>query len=61
QKRNRDACLERLREMIVRAKQPPKARRPTRMPRGAVERRLDAKKRRSEIKRQRRRPEPPDR
>lgn len=57
QKRNRDAALARLREMIVRATHPPRVRRKTRVPRGAIERRLDEKRRRAGAKESRR---PPD-
>ena len=57
QRRNREACLERLREMIVRAKVVPKVRKKTRPSRGAVMRRLEEKRRRGEIKRRRRGPE----
>lgn len=53
QGRNRDACLERLRELIVRAQVRPKRRRPTRPSRGSVERRLEEKKRRSARKQSR--------
>ncbi|GAB4383321.1 MAG: alternative ribosome rescue aminoacyl-tRNA hydrolase ArfB [Phycisphaerales bacterium] len=58
QKRNRQACLARLRELVVRALYPPRKRRPTRIPRRAVERRLEDKRRRSQTKQSRR---PPDR
>jgi len=57
QRRNREACLERLREMIVKAKVVPKKRKKTRPSRGAVERRIEEKKRRGEIKRRRKGPE----
>jgi ribosome-associated protein len=53
QGRNRDACLERLRELIVQAQVRPKRRRATRPSRGAVERRIEAKKHRSARKRAR--------
>ncbi len=56
QGRNRDACLERLRAMIVRARVRPKVRRATRPTRGARERRLTEKRTRGEIKARRRRP-----
>lgn len=59
QKRNREAALARLQELIVRATHPPRVRRPTRIPRGAVERRLDEKRRRSDAKQSRRPPESP--
>jgi ribosome-associated protein len=54
QKANKDACLERLREMVLRASIPPKVRRKTKPTRGSVERRLESKKREGEKKRQRR-------
>lgn len=53
QGQNRSACLDRLRELIVRAMHTPKVRRKTRPSRGAVERRIEAKKRRGETKRKR--------
>ncbi len=53
QRRNRDACLERLRELIVRAMARPKPRIATRPGRGAIERRLRAKRERAEKKRRR--------
>lgn len=56
QARNRQACLDVLRELIVRARVSPKARRPTKPGRSAVQRRLREKKSRSEIKRGRRGP-----
>lgn len=51
---NRRACVARLRELLVAAMHRPRVRRATRPSRGAIQRRLDAKKRRSSIKRQRR-------
>lgn len=57
QHRNRGRCLELLREMLVRAMAEPKRRIATRPSRGSVERRLEAKSRRSALKRRRR---PPD-
>lgn len=57
QRRNRQDCLERLRQLVVRALERPKKRRPTRPTRGSVRRRLDEKSRRGEIKRLRRPPE----
>ncbi|MFN0131601.1 MAG: alternative ribosome rescue aminoacyl-tRNA hydrolase ArfB [Phycisphaerales bacterium] len=51
QPRNRAACLERLRELIVRAMVRPKPRRKTRPTRGSKERRLNEKQKRGEIKR----------
>lgn len=50
---NRKECLERLRQMIVEARVRPKRRRPTKPSRGAKERRLKAKKVRSDIKKMR--------
>lgn len=54
QERNKQECLDRLREMVVRALVVPKARRATRPTRGSKERRLGEKKRRSETKARRR-------
>ena len=54
QKANKDACLERLRELVLRASIPPKVRRKTKPTRGSIERRLEAKKREGAKKRQRR-------
>ena len=54
QHRNREAARVRLEEMLARAIVPPKPRRATRPSRGSVERRLDAKKRRSATKQSRR-------
>lgn len=51
QARNRAECLEKLRGLIIRAMAEPKVRRKTRPTRGSVERRLEAKKSRSRIKR----------
>lgn len=53
QERNRAACLEKLRALIVRSLVAPKPRRPTRPSRGAKERRLSEKKSRARIKRDR--------
>jgi ribosome-associated protein len=50
QEGNRSAVLERLRELILRAQVEPKTRRKTRPSRAAKRRRLDAKKRRGQIK-----------
>jgi ribosome-associated protein len=53
--RNRQAALGRLRALLEEALRPPSPpRRPTRPGRGAVERRLEAKRRRGELKGQRR-------
>jgi ribosome-associated protein len=51
QSRNKDECLEKLREMIVRALVEPKVRRKTRPSRASKERRLNEKKSRGDIKR----------
>ncbi len=59
QRRNREGCLDQLRELVARAIVEPTPRRPTRPTRGSKERRLDAKRRRGEIKRQRRPPPRP--
>ena len=59
QVRNREAALARLAELLRAAVAPPAApRRPTKPTRSAVERRLAAKRRRSEVKKQRQ--VPPD-
>ncbi len=54
QTRNRDAARVRLEELVARAIVPPKARRATAPSRAARNRRMDAKTRRGELKRQRR-------
>ncbi|MCA9297967.1 MAG: aminoacyl-tRNA hydrolase [Phycisphaerales bacterium] len=54
QAKNRDACLEKLRALIVQATHVPKPRKKTKPSRGAVQRRIDEKKRRGDIKKQRR-------
>lgn len=56
QSRNKSDCLERLRDLILTAHATPKPRKPTRVPRAAHARRLDAKRRRSERKSRRRKP-----
>jgi len=56
QGRNQDDCLERLRAMILAVATPKKKRRPTAPSRGSKQRRLDAKKGRSQTKRWRQRP-----
>ena len=53
QRRNREACLERLRELLVRAMAKPKPRIATKPGRGAIERRLRAKREQGEKKRRR--------
>ena len=57
QARNREIALERLRSRLAEALRPPKRRRPTKPGRGARERRLESKRRQSERKRARRRPD----
>jgi ribosome-associated protein len=57
QARNRELALERLRERLARALQPPKPRRATRPTAASRERRLESKRRTSERKRER---EPPE-
>ena len=53
QESNRRACLEKLRELIVKALVEPKVRRKTKPGRGAKERRLDSKKRQGAKKKDR--------
>jgi ribosome-associated protein len=55
QARNRSLALERRRSRLAEALRVPKRRRPTRPSRAAKERRLEQKRRRGELKRQRRR------
>ncbi|MCA9278423.1 MAG: aminoacyl-tRNA hydrolase [Phycisphaeraceae bacterium] len=54
QKRNADGCLERLRSIIMRAKQRPRVRKKTKPSKGAIQRRIDEKKQTSEKKARRR-------
>lgn len=56
QERNRQACVEKLGQMIQEALHPPVKRRPTRPSRAARQERLDSKRRRSEVKSSRRTP-----
>lgn len=58
QHRNRTAARQRLAELLREAIAPPVPRRPTRPTRGSRRRRLEGKRRRAEIKRNRRPPEP---
>ena len=51
--RNRQLCLQKLRDRFVREAVPPKARRATKAPRASKERRLAQKRRRSQTKAQR--------
>ena len=60
QARNRDLALERLRDRLAEALAVRRKRRPTRRPRAAEERRLEAKRLRSERKRGRRPPRADD-
>jgi ribosome-associated protein len=57
QARNRELALERLRQRIARGLHVHRPRRPTRPTRSARDRRLAAKRRRSDVKRDRRRPD----
>ncbi len=57
QRRNRQDCIDRLSELVVRALTPPKIRKATKPSYGSVQRRLEAKRQRGEIKRSRRDPE----
>jgi ribosome-associated protein len=50
---NRATCLERLREILVEAKRVPRVRRATKPSKGARQRRLESKKQRGQVKRQR--------
>ena len=56
QRRNREECLARLRELVIRALTPPKPRKKTKPSKGAIERRLQSKRERSERKERRKRP-----
>lgn len=56
QDRNRQDCLEKLREMVLRAATPVRKRKPTRATRGSHEARLASKRRRSTAKSRRRLP-----
>lgn len=58
QRRNRTAARQRLTKILRDAVVPPVSRRSTPPTRGSLRRRLEGKRRRSEIKRNRRRPEP---
>jgi ribosome-associated protein len=53
QERNRQDCLEKLREMLIEALKRPRVRKKTRPTRGSKLRRLEAKKRRGALKRDR--------
>lgn len=60
QLRNRETATERLRELVARALEVPKVRRPTRPSRAARAARLEAKRRRAAAKRDRRPPQVED-
>ena len=53
---NKNACLDRLRQLIVRAQVRPRKRKPTRPTRSSVENRLESKRRNAAVKKQRRKP-----
>lgn len=53
---NREAALQRLAEMIAKALKPVKKRRPTKPTKGSIERRLQSKQQRSQIKKLRGKP-----
>ena len=55
QSQNREEAVERFQTLLMAALHRPKRRRPTRPSRGSVERRLTGKRKRGEVKRQRRR------
>lgn len=55
QGRNREACLAQLRVVLIRVTRPPRIRKKTKPSRGAIERRLEAKRQRSEAKTRRNR------
>ena len=57
QSRNIADCLDKLREIILAVSRPPKVRRPTKPTRGSQIRRVEAKSRRSDAKKLRKRPE----
>lgn len=57
QHRNREAALERLRDLLQSALDEPAPRRPTRPPKSADRKRIEQKRRRGEVKRARTRPE----
>jgi ribosome-associated protein len=57
QRRNREACFERLKELVLRAAVPPKVRRKRGISRAQKAKRLEAKRRQSEKKQMRKKPE----
>ena len=50
QERNREDCLEKVRQLVLQALTPPEPRKPTKKTRGSQERRLQAKRQRSATK-----------
>lgn len=56
QKRNRDACEDKLRDLVLAARVRPKTRKATKPTLGSKRRRLEAKKQRGELKRRRKPP-----
>ncbi len=54
QPKNKELCLSKLADLIVQATKKPKIRRPTRPTKGSQQRRLQAKKKRSDLKKGRR-------
>jgi ribosome-associated protein len=57
QERNRQDCLDKLRELVLQAATPPRPRRPTKPTRGSREARLRTKRRRAATKAERRKPD----
>lgn len=60
QRANRDTCIERLRELLLRAIPEPKIRRQTKPTKSSQRRRVDDKQRRGDVKQKRRRPSDSD-
>ncbi|HWL07962.1 MAG TPA: alternative ribosome rescue aminoacyl-tRNA hydrolase ArfB [Planctomicrobium sp.] len=54
--KNRQDCLDRLKDLIAQVAQPPRPRRKTKVPRRIIEARLKNKQQRSDVKQSRRRP-----
>jgi len=59
QSRNKRACMDRLRDLVVRATIEPKKRKKTKPSKGSIRRRIENKKRRGETKRLRKPPKHP--
>lgn len=53
---NRESCVDKLRHLVKRSLRRPKPRRPTKPSKASIERRLKSKRRRGEVKANRRRP-----